>query len=70
MDSKQVEVHAAEEVEKAAEVSKGHDQSWVYAPGSPQDLGQDEQMAIGGAEGSALCPEPTMVSTTGFTTSI
>ena len=54
MDSKQVGVHAAEEVEKAAEVSKSHDQSWVCVPGSPQDLGQNEQMAIGGAEGSAL----------------
>ena len=69
MDSKPVEVHAAEEVEEAEEVSKGHDQSWLCAPGSSQGLGQDEQMAIGESEGSALCTEPTMVQTTGSTIS-
>jgi len=61
VDTESIEVHAAEEVEEAREVPAYHDPSGLQAPRSSSSLGQDEQMAIGDEDRSALCDEPSVV---------
>jgi len=65
MDSQPTTFHAVEEMEERAEVPKDNDKIRLQASGSPQSLGQDEQMAISQQEGGALRVEPQMVQATG-----
>lgn len=55
------QVDAAQEVEEPAEVPTGPDHRWLQPVGSPTDLRQDEQMAIGDQERGVFRQEPSMV---------
>lgn len=65
MDTESIEIHAAEEMEEAGEVSADHDPSGLQAPTSSSSLDQDEQMAIGPKDRSTLRDEPIMVQKAG-----
>jgi len=50
-------------MEEAQEVPEDDDPSGLSRPGSPSDLGQDEQMAIGVENGGQVRPQLEMVQT-------
>ena len=58
MDKESIEIHAVEEMEEAREVPADHGPSGLQTARSTSSLGQDEQMAIGDEERSALRDEP------------
>ena len=65
MDTESIEIHAAEEMEEAREVSADHDPSGLQAPTSSSSLDQDEPMAIGPKDRGTLCDEPSVVQEAG-----
>lgn len=51
-------------MEEAAEISADDDPRGLSRCAGPQNLDQDEQMAIGFTAGSEVCAQPEMVQTT------
>ena len=65
MDQESAEVNAIEEMEESSEVPKDYDQIRLQTARSSQDVGQNEQMAIGQQDRRSLHHEYKMVQTAG-----
>ena len=54
MDQESAEINATEEMEESSEVPKDYDQIRLQTARSPQDVDQNEQMAIGQQDSCSL----------------
>ena len=57
MDQESAEIDATEEMEESSEVPKDYDQIRLQTARSSQDVGQNEQMAIGQQDRRSLYHE-------------
>ena len=61
MDTKPTSLHSAEEMEEAEQIPADDDPCGIQTRRCPQDLGQNEQMAVREPERGPLCDEPLLV---------